>query len=352
MDFQFKGAPSPLYRPFPLPTSKSTLLSSPPLFTVFVFVFLLLLFLAIPLRLCRFSCRGMENREDDYFYTEDEFEVSEILLELPELVQRSQNRFFNVRWGSKRRRSAEEDGLSPSPSLAAAAAARSVNNGGGESHVKVEASSPATPLCFSPSDTECKSRPSKRTAFKKKTTKELMEMVRELGAQQEQLKLEISKVMKYRDGLRDDNLQLKSKQLKMKHHHGSFVEGRVDEDEQPAVTTSTAPKTEQPPPSTTAQQTENLRRREETVSCANAVEHHYRKIELPYAAIPDLNCSAVEEAGDEEAIGFDFYNYGLASKAAAAAQARKRRLEIHRVKNSAAFKSQLQQQQQQQLRFR
>ncbi|XP_068640856.1 uncharacterized protein [Aristolochia californica] len=342
MDFQFKGPHSST------PAFFSSLLQiHSPLLSLFcVFVSLLLSLIVLPLpsnpsRCFQYSNRGMKNRGDELFPSDDEFEISGILLELPELVERSQNRFFNVRWGAKRRRSAEEDGPSPQPLTSA-------NNGGGKSHLKVEASSPATPLCFSPSDTECKSRPSKRTAFKKKTIKELMEMVRELGAQQEQLKLEISKVMKYRDGLRDENLLLKSTQLKMKHHYGNFLDGRVDEDEQPTTTTPTAPKLEQPPPSTTRQLVENLHAREETASRVNVTKQNYCKIELPYAVIPDLNCSAVEEA----AVGFDFYSYNLASKAAAAAQARKRRLEIHRVKNSAAFKSQLQQQQQQQLQHR
>ncbi|KAG9442571.1 hypothetical protein H6P81_018425 [Aristolochia fimbriata] len=281
----------------------------------------------------------MKSGGDDLFPSEDEFEVCGILLELLELARRSPNPFFNVRWGAKRRRSAEDDCRSPSPA-AAPPCSSGGGGGGGKSHGKVEASSPASPLCFSPSDTECKSRPSKRTVAKKKTIKELTEMVRALGAQQEQLNLEISKVIKYRDGLLGENLQLKSKQLKMKHQHSN---SRVEEVCQPTATTA------QPAEKHIRREdaAAHVRRREEAASYVRGPELRYRAVEVAYAGIPDLNCSAVEEPGvaAASAVGFEFYGYEVvASKAAAAAQARRRRLEIHRVKNSAVFKSSQQQQ--------
>jgi len=109
-------------------------------------------------------------------FDEREFEVAEILLNLPYLVTNSLSDFrFSYSWGSKCRRSALDNPpslprrrkvvvspTSPPPPLPLTPAVHSVP--------KAEATSPATPLAFCPSDSETKSKQStknKNTSVKR-----------------------------------------------------------------------------------------------------------------------------------------------------------------------------------------
>lgn len=86
---------------------------------------------------------------------ETEFKVAEILLQLPQLLSKSESlhRFSFTSWGRKRRRSSKAQ----TPSLPPVAVG-SIS----EIEKKPKALSPATPLLFSPSESDDKSKHSKR----------------------------------------------------------------------------------------------------------------------------------------------------------------------------------------------
>lgn len=144
------------------------------------------------------------NRVYDGASTEEEVKAAEILLNLSYLVTRCVSDYrFSCRWSSKKLRSALV-----SPPLCNAPS----------SVVKAEASSPNTPLSFSPSECDSKSKLSVKRSkppplnLKKK---ELEEAIRERMLTQQQLKESIDKVKVYLYSLMTENTELKAKQQKL-----------------------------------------------------------------------------------------------------------------------------------------
>lgn len=95
-----------------------------------------------------------------------EIEVSQVLLDIPNLIQREFPSQFHVIWGGKRKRSA----IDSSPSQEEEKRPKEERENEKRPKVKVEALSPTTPFSFSPSESDEKSKlslkkPSSRTVF-------------------------------------------------------------------------------------------------------------------------------------------------------------------------------------------
>lgn len=95
-----------------------------------------------------------------------EIEVSQVLLDIPNLIQREFPSQFHVIWGGKRKRSA----IDSSPSQEEQKRPKEERENEKRPKVKVEALSPTTPFSFSPSESDEKSKlslkkPSSRTVF-------------------------------------------------------------------------------------------------------------------------------------------------------------------------------------------
>lgn len=132
----------------------------------------------------------------------DEIEVADILLDLDNLVREKQ--FSSLVWGSKRRRSNRSAYIDSSPSLQGSS---KLNEHEIDKHkVKAEVNSPATPLSFSPSESDEKSKHSR----KRKTKEELMDTVKQLSQCRELLKGELETVRNYYNNQKAYNLKLKA----------------------------------------------------------------------------------------------------------------------------------------------
>ena len=109
-------------------------------------------------------------------FDDDELEVSKILFEIPRIIFQSENRNrLLVAWGVRKRRSAIDPDLYPpsvpsssSPHLPGTCVGPTCDDD--DPQAKVEPSSPATPLSFSPSETDGKSKRSKKSVSSKKVS--------------------------------------------------------------------------------------------------------------------------------------------------------------------------------------
>ncbi|KAJ9675048.1 hypothetical protein PVL29_024129 [Vitis rotundifolia] len=120
----------------------------------------------------RKSCSPCDSRES--FFDDNELEVSEILLQIPLIIFQAENRNrLLVVWGVRKRRSAIDPDLYPpsvpsssSPHLPGTCAGPTCDDD--DPQAKVEPSSPATPLSFFPSESDGKSKRSKKSVSSKK----------------------------------------------------------------------------------------------------------------------------------------------------------------------------------------
>ncbi|KAL5985993.1 hypothetical protein ACLOJK_027983 [Asimina triloba] len=293
----------------------------------------------------------------DRLLTEEERQVAKILLELPKLLEpfRSPS---GICWGRKRRRSS----FPTSPSLPCC---------GETALLKAETASPATPLSFSPSDADEDSRPkvSRRRDFRKKSHKELKEEVARLCAERIQLEQEYKKRSKYRNELQTLNLRLIS-QFKEKQNQPKDVDvallGWVMGGLQFAISAFyqphdlrqcrrsldligninlTAAAAFQGNPGVDIKDHLLLRTNAEDATRGVPYRRSHEGQQQPSLALEENQSMAVGildlNAPPEEAIAFDFLHIPVQfkkNKAAIAAEARKKRMEINRGKSFLALK--------------
>ena len=109
-------------------------------------------------------------------FDDDELEVSKILFDIPRIIFQSENRNRLLdAWGVRKRRSAIDPDLYPpsvpsssSPHLPRTCVGPTCDDD--DPPAKVEPSSPATPLSFSPSESDGKSKRSKKSVSSKKVS--------------------------------------------------------------------------------------------------------------------------------------------------------------------------------------
>ncbi|KAL6316525.1 hypothetical protein AAG906_018228 [Vitis piasezkii] len=162
-------------------------------------------------------------------FDDDELEVSKILFDIPRIIFQSENRNrLLVAWGVRKRRSAIDPDLYPpsvpsssSPHLPGSCVGPTCDDD--DPQAKVEPSSPATPLSFSPSESDGKSKRSKKSVSSKKKKENLLKMVEDLTHQKESLKTEIENVERFYNQLKALNSELKPK---------TTAEARVESREQ------------------------------------------------------------------------------------------------------------------------
>ncbi|KAI3460403.1 hypothetical protein Pfo_017066 [Paulownia fortunei] len=155
--------------------------------------------------------------------TEDEIIVSQILLDLKTLVSLSES-LSNFNWGCRKRRSCL-DAAPPLP-RAPSCPSPSVHRTGNEiaerrPHIKAgeveeekgdaarTTASPDTPLCFSPSESDEKSKHSSKKNSKKRSREDYIDMIDGLTQRRDLLRGEIENVKKYYKKLKAYNSELK-----------------------------------------------------------------------------------------------------------------------------------------------
>lgn len=148
-------------------------------------------------------------------HTDDEIEVAGILTELShQIMQRNVDSVARFAWGSKKKRSAANQKNQPSPASAVVPPPPEPSSSPESERCPSKAdaaSSPATPLSFSPSESDEKRKPppAKRKLHKKK--EDWNEVLKELTDRREQLKKEVETVSRYYDKLKAFNLELKAR---------------------------------------------------------------------------------------------------------------------------------------------
>ncbi|PON70723.1 hypothetical protein PanWU01x14_077490 [Parasponia andersonii] len=292
-----------------------------------------------------------------HFFSENEIEVAGILLQLPELILGHHLNLGRLPfWRSKRRRSALNDNddtqndnhqSSPAPPLPKAEEQPLTVT-------KVEASSPATPLSFSPSESDEKPKPLKRKVHLKRKREEWLEIINELTERRELLKREKETVSRYFDKLKAFNSELKARKDELitgnKRQTPNLENGQnlnlvTELDQlQPKVSSSSLPTDSSQvlhqPPLVTNQTVQVPKTSQnihhsgtQMVSSSGFANNNASPIGLP-----DLNLSvSAEESYVAEA--YQPLDLAMANKNLSrimATEARRRRLQIYRVKNSIA----------------
>ncbi|KAI3464832.1 hypothetical protein Pfo_021495 [Paulownia fortunei] len=151
--------------------------------------------------------------------TEDENFVAQVLLDLRDMIGMRKS-FPGFRWGSKKRRSRLDEGASSSR------APSSLSPSFHRTHVEIDerkpqakaaeeeevaaAASPVTPLSFSPSESDEKSRHAFKKSSKKRSREEYIDMIEELTQRRDLLRGEIENVTKYYNKLHAYNSELKA----------------------------------------------------------------------------------------------------------------------------------------------
>ncbi|XP_022752000.1 uncharacterized protein LOC111300637 [Durio zibethinus] len=161
--------------------------------------------------------------------TAEEIEVANILLELPHLIFEYESRpRFSFTWGAKRKRSNASKPEVAATSLPALKLSPSQppslpSNIVGSTYEtealmkKALTSSPATPLSFSPSESDEKPLPSKKKASVnslKQTKEQLLEMMEDFTRRNELLKKDIENKRLFLNQQKAENLELKAKKQK------------------------------------------------------------------------------------------------------------------------------------------
>ncbi|XP_052202755.1 uncharacterized protein LOC127808309 isoform X2 [Diospyros lotus] len=152
-------------------------------------------------------------------FVDEELEVCHILLSLPNLIRQFDRSPFT--WGATRRRSAVDSKSSASwpPPLPRPCHGETETETETEARpqAKVEAMSPATPLSFSPSESDEKSKPPLKKISKKRTREEWLEIIDGLTQRRELLRGELNTVTSYHKRLMAENLELKAKKQELSH---------------------------------------------------------------------------------------------------------------------------------------
>ncbi|XP_058225476.1 uncharacterized protein LOC131334465 [Rhododendron vialii] len=160
------------------------------------------------------STSSRRNKTESYLPTlfgPNEIEVSQILLDIPNLIQLEFPSQFHVIWGGKRKRSA----IDSSPSQEEEKRPKEDRESEKRPKVKVEALSPTTPFSFSPSESDEKSKLSLKKPSSRTTREERLEIIEELTQRRELLKGEIESVKSYYNKLKAINLDLKAKKREL-----------------------------------------------------------------------------------------------------------------------------------------
>ncbi|KAI4316940.1 hypothetical protein L6164_024864 [Bauhinia variegata] len=315
----------------------------------------------------------------DAMLTADESEVVEILVQLSNLILESETRRrFSFAWGSKKRRSAIDIGsvtapshlrlrLSASPTPAPAPApsplhqaANAVGGVVGPSCdaqapplVKVEATSPATPLSFSPSESDEKPNLLKRRTPLNKKREEYLKTIHELTERRDLLQGEVENVKRYYGELKALNLKLKARQKELNagvKRENPNLEISLSLAHQNSVNLSSSHDHRQLQlqlPSSQhflspiLNQASGLSQTQTSGSVQNG--YNLPTTSLPSSnsnmvgsiGIPDLNVSLEESFAVDSCQPFDpsMANKNLSRARAMAAQARQKRIQIYRVKN-------------------
>ncbi|XP_043712352.1 uncharacterized protein LOC122661099 isoform X2 [Telopea speciosissima] len=302
------------------------------------------------------------------FFDDDEFEAAEILLQLPQLIVQEKYGFgspFSFSWGTKRRRSAADSNPLP-PHLPSSPPLLSNSFNSSKSSLKVESSSPVTPLSFSPSESDSKPV---MVYNRKKTKQEMLEIIQHLGENVRILKQELPKTMAHYEMLKRTNSMLRQMEGEL-----SSCEKQKEHNLNSTPRSITGLALEKVPLSVPVEATEDkenedkgeqqegeeefpvMNRQAEVVlerltsgsetmeSCSFKEPCELKWVspvmssgigfvmakQLSPLGLPDLNFST------EDSLGIDFSHYYELSKAAIAAQARKRRIEINRYKSCTA----------------
>lgn len=153
--------------------------------------------------------------------TEDEIIVSQILLDLKNLMSLSES-LSGFNWGRRRRRSC----LEAPPALTSACSSLENRIVERRAQIKVEeaeapqdekhgggartTASPDTPLSFSPSESDEKPKHSSKKTSKKRSREEYLDMIEGLSQRKELLTGEIENVRKYYNKLKAHNSHLKA----------------------------------------------------------------------------------------------------------------------------------------------
>ncbi|CAI9753385.1 unnamed protein product [Fraxinus pennsylvanica] len=264
-------------------------------------------------------------KQSNFCWTEEEIQVAEILLDLGNSVPVSESR-SNLSWGSKRRRS--------NPSHAAAHSLPSPSIHGTETEIQTQvkleppSKSPTTPLSFSPSESDEKSKNSKKRKY--------MEMIEGLTQRRDLLKGEVENVRNYYNKLKAYNLELKLMKQKAlttclinegSHSHMglnkflNFEMNLAQHYQITAVAHQQPFNLDQMAPGSTTQIGENIHYPSSDGLC------HINQVGP--VGIPDLNLSPQEAFGVEPS----YVNRDLADKRARYAEARRLRRGIIKIKS-------------------
>ncbi|CAA0816669.1 Unknown protein [Striga hermonthica] len=159
--------------------------------------------------------------------TKDEIAVAQLLLDLRTLLSLTES-LASFNWGRRRRRSCLDENPSPGleiketrPRIEAAAVGKSIGGGGGGG------GSPTTPLSFSPSESDDKSK-CRRTTPKKRGRDEYFDAIEGLTRSRDVLRLEVENVKKFYSNLKSYNSKLKAIKQEMSNKFQIKEEPRLE----------------------------------------------------------------------------------------------------------------------------
>ncbi|KAF3796391.1 hypothetical protein EJ110_NYTH01360 [Nymphaea thermarum] len=283
-------------------------------------------------------------------FDEEEMEACSALLELScSAIFRWNSGLLPLRWGAKRRRHSPP--LTQRPHLSPPIFLHDSDDGGrGGREGGGDEATPSSPAPTDQFEARRKPRRTRKQVPKKKTHKELKELVAELLAEQEELRLDILEATKLLKELKDRNLELKAKEclnLKERQHQPEEESDRCNQI--PDINTE--------PPSMLPQQspTDQLLHDDGPhIVDSEALEKPLFLFQSPLPSLEGRHlisipatvlCQYLQSAEVnastncvEDDNGLCFSTLDVASRAAIAAQARKRRIEMNRMKSTQCFK--------------
>ncbi|KAK2660726.1 hypothetical protein Ddye_007259 [Dipteronia dyeriana] len=326
---------------------------------------------------------------------DSETEVVSILLELPQLVYESEflGCRFSFKWGAKRRRSSPSSSSSssvkvdtnkqtttpttttlpavrfpslPSPPSVPKSSSAPVGPSLACETEKSKALSPSTPLLFSPSESDDKSKHAKRKVSLKRKREECLQMINKLTDSKQSFQEEIKNVKRHCDQLKALNLKLKARK-QMITTLGFQKETHQIQLSSSNLTMEQLVVPQCPQPTTAIQfHHKSLYRLQQAPSI---MDHHNQtahnnllETQNPYdgkslvsflvndnvvgpLGIPDLNLSldqsSLELESEQQQQNPSMAADQIRTRASAAAQARQRRIQICRSKNPNAAASKL-----------
>ncbi|KAL9673002.1 hypothetical protein QQ045_029255 [Rhodiola kirilowii] len=263
---------------------------------------------------------GKRGLGSECYWDGEEIAVAEILVQLLDLIPAYD--FFkpSFTWGAKRRRSVISPPI-PSPPLA-------VTSGETKSNT---ANSPATPLMFSPSESEDKGKTQSHVSVcKRKNKEELMQSFTDLTHQKDSLVKEMETVKRHLDNLKASNLELKNRK------QVQIIYGLA----QPALQALHHQQLHYPHPNLQQQQPFQFQWNSGYSSSFVASSPSSPPADkMTPVGLPDLNLTLEEAAAvnvegyqPSDAMMMMAMDYNV-NKALASAQARKRRMQIYKEKN-------------------